>query len=201
MSVSIPWFELRERQLGALLAARTVGIVGAGLIGRRLIRLFRAFEARVLVFDPLLPAEVAGGLDAEARPLDEVLRESDIVSLHVPLLPETRRMIGAAEFALLRDGALFINTAKAGLVDQAAQLAALGTGRFTAALDVFDLEPLPRNHPLRALPNVILSPHAAGHTAESHLRQGDLAVDEICRFLAGEPLRHEITRMAAAAMA
>jgi phosphoglycerate dehydrogenase-like enzyme len=110
-------------------------------------------------------------------------------------------MIGAAQLARLRDGCLFINTARPSLVDEAALLTALHTGRFTAALDVFDQEPLPADSPFRSLPNVVLSPHAAGHSADSHKRQGATTVDEIRRFLAGEPLRHRVTPAMVATMA
>jgi phosphoglycerate dehydrogenase-like enzyme len=195
------WFDLRQRHLGRLLGAQTVGIVGAGYVGGLVIRLFRAFGCRLLVSDPYLTAETAAELGVERAGLDDLLAGCDIVSLHAPALPETRHMIGAAQLARLRDGCLFINTARPALVDEAALLAALRTGRFTAALDVFDQEPLPADSPFRTLPNVVLSPHAAGHSAESHQRQGATTVDEIRRFLAGEPLRHRVTPAMLATMA
>ncbi|MGK9168913.1 hydroxyacid dehydrogenase [Inquilinus limosus] len=201
MKAGEDWFELRRRCLGRLLGAQTVGIVGAGYVGRLVIRLFRAFGARILVSDPYLSAEKAAELGVERAGLDDLLGASDIVSLHAPALPETRHMIGAAQLARLRDGCLFINTARSALIDEAALLAALRTGRFTAALDVFDQEPLPADSPFRGLPNVVLSPHAAGHSADSHRRQGATTVDEICRFLAGEPLRHRVTPAMLATMA
>lgn len=193
MKAGEEWFALRERHLGRLLGARTVGVVGAGYVGRKVIALFRAFGATVLVADPLLSAAAAAALGVELRPLDDLLAESDVVSLHAPVLPETREMVGAAQLARLRDGALFINTARAALVDEAALLAELRRGRITAALDVFDQEPLPADSPFRALPNVILSPHAAGHTTDTYLRQGSAMVAEIRRLVVGEPLRHEVT--------
>jgi phosphoglycerate dehydrogenase-like enzyme len=195
------WLDLRQRYLGRLLGAQTVGLVGAGYVGRLVIGLFRAFGCRLLVSDPYLTAEKAAELGVERASLDEVLSGSDIVSLHAPALPETRHMIGAAQLAQLRDGCLFINTARPALVDEAALLAALRTGRFTAALDVFDQEPLPADSPFRSLPNVVLSPHAAGHSEDSHKRQGTTTVDEIRRFLAGEPLRHRVTPAMLATMA
>ena len=201
MKAGAGWFELRERHLGRLLGTMTVGIVGAGYVGRAVIRLFQAFGCRILLADPVVTAGQASALGAEAVTLDTLLGESDIVSLHAPVLPETRNMIGAREFARMHDGALFINTARSLLVDQEAQLAALRTGRIRAILDVYDEEPLSPDSPLRLLPHVWLSPHAAGHTADTHKLQGDAAVDDICRFLRGEALQHEVRPSVLATMA
>jgi len=186
---------------GELLGEQTVGLAGAGYIGRMLIRQFKAFDARVLVYDPFLEPAEADKLGVELVGLDELLGRSDIVSLHVPSLPETRHMIGAAQLAQLKDGALFINTARGALVDEPALIDELSKGRFTAVLDVFENEPLAEDSPLRSLRNAILAPHAAGHTHETYLRQGSTAVDEALLFLAGKPLRHEVTRSMLATMA
>lgn len=195
------WFDLRKRHLGRLLGAMTVGVVGAGYVGRAVIALFKAFGCRVRVADPLLSPEKASALDVEIASLDDLLTNCDIVSLHAPVLPETDRMIGAREFALLRDGALFINTARSLLVDQQAQLDALRNGRFNAIIDVYDVEPLSVDDPLRSLPNVWLSPHAAGHSADTYKLQGAAAVDDIIRFLKGDSLRHEVSPAMLATMA
>lgn len=189
-----PWLALRSRLLGRLLGEQTVGLAGAGYIGRMMVWQFKAFNARVLMHDPFLDDARAAELGVELVSLDRLLAESDIISLHVPSLPETRHMIGAAELARVKDGALFINTARGALIDEAALIAELRRGRFTAVLDVYEKEPLPDDSPLRALPNAILAPHAAGHTHETYLRQGATAVDEALRFLAGAPLRHEVTK-------
>jgi phosphoglycerate dehydrogenase-like enzyme len=187
------WNEVRERHLGGLLGARTVGVIGAGHVGRAVIRLLQAFGALVLVYDPLLTESEAAALGVERRPLDQVFAESDVVTLHAPVLPQTKAMIGARQLALLRDGALFINTARGALVDEAALLRELRSGRISAALDVFAEEPLPTESPFRQLPNVLLSPHAAGHTVDTYRRQGQAMVDEVGRLLRGESLRYEIT--------
>jgi phosphoglycerate dehydrogenase-like enzyme len=194
MKAGKPWFELRERHLGRLLGNLTVGLVGAGYVGRLVIRLFKAFDARVQVYDPFLAPERAAELGVQSVSLDTILATSDIVSLHAPDLPETRHMIGAEQLRRLGDGTIFINTARSALVDEDALIAALKENRFVAAIDVFDTEPLPADSPFRSLPNAILSPHAAGHTADTHKRQGATAVEEIGRFLRGEPLRHEVTK-------
>lgn len=187
------WHDVRDRHLGRLLGAQTIGVVGAGYVGRAVIALFRAFGARVLVFDPLLSGEAAAKLGVARRPLDDLLAESDVVTLHAPVLPETRGMIGAEQLGRLRDGALFINTARSALVVEPALLAELRSGRIAAALDVFDQEPLAADSPFRGLDNVILSPHAAGHTIDTYQRQGRAMVDEVRRLVGGEPLRYEIT--------
>jgi phosphoglycerate dehydrogenase-like enzyme len=196
-----PWFDLRTRLLGRLLGEQTVGLLGAGYIGRIMMRLFRAFNARVLVYDPYLTEPQAYEMSVELCGLDDLLRRSDIVSLHVPSLPETRHMIGADQLAMIKDGALFINTARGAIVDEQALIAELRKGRFTAVLDVYEKEPLSHDSPLRTLPNAILAPHAAGHSHETYLRQGATAVDEVCRMLAGEPYRHEVTKAVRSTMA
>ena len=195
------WFALRDRYLGRLLGAQTVGVVGAGYVGRTVIRLLLAFGCRVLVADPLLGEDVASALGVTRRPLDDLFAESRVVTLHAPVLAETRGMVGAAQLARLPDGALFINTARAALVDEAALLRELERGRVGAALDVFDEEPLPADSPFRALPNAILSPHAAGHTADTYRRQGAAMVEEVRRLVRGEPLRYEIPAAALPTMA
>jgi phosphoglycerate dehydrogenase-like enzyme len=187
------WKPLRERTMGRLLGACTVGIVGAGYVGRKVIHLIQAFGARMLVYDPLLSPKTATELGALPQSLDELLAESDVVSLHAPVLPETRGMIGAAQLARLRDGALFINTARAALVEEDALVSELQSGRISAALDVFATEPLPPDSPFRVLPNVILSPHAAGHTTDTYLRQGQAMVEDVRRYLCGEPLVFEVS--------
>ena len=195
------WHDLRERWPGRLLACRTVGVVGAGYVGRAVIRALTALGCRVLVSDPRLSAEDAGRLGVHRRGLDRLLETSEVVSLHAPVLPETTGMIGARELALLPDGAVLINTARAALVDEEALLDALRRRPILAVLDVFGEEPLPRDSPLRSLDNVVLSPHSAGHTVDTHRRQGSTMVDEVDRFLRGAPLRHEIDRAQLASMA
>ena len=201
MRAKEPWFALRSQLLGRLLGSQTVGLAGAGYIGRMIIGQLRAFNARIRIYDPYLKADDAKKLGVELASLDEILRESDIISLHVPSLPETRHMIGAAQLAMVKDGALFINTARGALVDEAALVEELRKGRFTAVLDVYETEPLPDDSPLRTLPNAILAPHAAGHTHETYLRQGATAVDESAQFLTGKPLKHEVTTAMLATMA
>jgi phosphoglycerate dehydrogenase-like enzyme len=171
-----------------------VGVVGASRTGRSYIALVRSLGAVVTVTDPYLSESETEELGVRRADLPTVMRSSRVVALHAPLLPETERMIGEAELSLLPDGAMLVNTAQAGLIDQEALLAELRTGRIDAALDVFDQEPLPVDHPLRSLPNVLLVPHEAGGTVEAREWGGRIVLDELARFLAGEPLEHEVTR-------
>jgi phosphoglycerate dehydrogenase-like enzyme len=201
MRAGEPWLPLRTRLLGRLLGEQTVGLVGAGYVGRLLIRQLGAFDARVTVHDPYMSAGEADRLGVTLLSLDALLAGSDVVSLHVPSLPATRHMIGAPELARIKDGALLINTARGAIVDEAALVAELRKRRFTAALDVYESEPLADDSPLRTLDNAILSPHAAGHTHETYLRQGASAVDEALRFLTNQPLRHKVTSGMIATMA
>ncbi|GLV55790.1 dehydrogenase [Dictyobacter sp. S3.2.2.5] len=187
------WMELRDAYPGRLLGNRTVGVVGTGRVGRAVVHLLLAFGCRVLAYDPLLTKEQATGMNVTALPLDELMRQAEIVTLHAPVLPETIGMIGKTQLALLRNGAILLNDARAPLVDEEALWHELSNGRIVAALDVFSTEPLPPDSPLRTLPNVILSPHTAGHTIDTHERQGQAMVDEVRHFLLGETLRYEIT--------
>ncbi|MGH3490147.1 MAG: hydroxyacid dehydrogenase [Actinopolymorphaceae bacterium] len=187
------WMELRTRHPGRLLGAQTVGVVGASRTGRAVIQLVKAFGSTVVVSDPLLAADEAAALGVTQVDLDTLLERSDVVTLHVPLLPSTRNLLGASELGRLRDGALLVNSARGGLIEPAALLAELRSGRIRAALDVFPAEPLEIGSEWRELPNVVISPHSAGHTLDSQRRQGDAMVDEIVRFLRKEPLHYAVS--------
>ncbi|MDR7275028.1 hydroxyacid dehydrogenase [Catenuloplanes atrovinosus] len=173
---------------------RTIGVVGFSRIGRRVVRLLGLLDhAQCLVADPFAdPDEVrrAGGVPAD---LPGLLRGSDVLTLHAPENAQTRGMIGAAELALLPDHATVINTARGSLIDPVALEAECRSGRLFAILDVTDPEPLPAAHPLRSLPNVMITPHIAGSLGTEILRLSDFALDELGRWLAAEPLRAEVT--------
>jgi len=171
---------------------RTVGLVGASRIGRKVATLLEALDVEVLLADPYVtPGDPVTKL-AELTDLDDLLMRSDVVSLHAPSLASTRHMIGARELKLLRDGATFINTARGALVDEAALVAELKTGRIQAVIDVTDPEIPERSSPLYDLPNVFLTPHVAGAAGTERLRLGLMAVEEIERFVAGRPLKYAI---------
>ncbi|GAA0605546.1 hydroxyacid dehydrogenase [Streptomyces crystallinus] len=166
---------------------RTVGLVGASRIGRRVIELLRPFDLRVLLHDPYVNAAEAARLGVEAVPLDELCARSSVVSVHAPQLPATERMIGARQLAAMPDGATLINTARGSLVDGPALLGELLSGRLHAVLDVTEPELPPRDSPLYDLPNVLLTPHIAGSLGNELHRMADLALDEVERFAAGKP--------------
>jgi phosphoglycerate dehydrogenase-like enzyme len=194
MKTGSSWHKMREEPTGHLLSAQIVGIVGASRVGREVIKRLRPFGCHIVVYDPYLTQKDADALGVESLDLDTLFSVADIVSLHAPLLPETYEMIGPAQLAHLRDGAILLNTACAHLVEEDALIQELETGRIQAALDVFHEEPLARTHPLRLLPNVLLSPHIAAMRYETLFNQGQMIVDEVQRFLNNEPLRYEILR-------
>jgi phosphoglycerate dehydrogenase-like enzyme len=172
--------------------AKTVGLVGASRIGRRVIELLRPFELRVVVADPFLDDAEAARLGVERRELDELLVEADVVSLHAPSLPATRHLLDRRRLRLMRDGAVLVNTARGALVDHDALAAELRSGRISAVLDVTEPEPLPPESPLFSLPNVVLTPHIAGALGTEVVRLGDAAIEELSRYAAGVPFAHPL---------
>jgi len=170
----------------------TIGLVGASRVGREVIRLLRGFDVRILVSDPYLSEDEADRLGVASVALDDLCRRSDAVSLHAPSNESTHGMIDAPRLALMRDGAVIVNTARGTLIDTAALTAELVAGRLDAYLDVTDPEPLPADSPLYRLPNVTLTPHIAGALGNEVHRLGDLAVDEVLRVLEDRPLQHEV---------
>jgi phosphoglycerate dehydrogenase-like enzyme len=171
---------------------RTVGIVGASHVGRLVIEMLRQHDLKVLVADPFMTSQEAEVIGARLVPMPDLLEASDVVSLHLPLLPETSGAFGAPELARMRDGAVLINTARGAVIDQRALEAELVTGRIEAVLDVTDPEPLPADSSLWSLPNVVLTPHIAGSIGNETRRMTDAVLDEIERYLRGEPLCHQV---------
>lgn len=169
---------------------RTVGIVGASQVGRRVIELLRPFDLDVLVYSPELDEESAAALGARYGTLDEVAARSDVLSLHQPVLSETVGQIDARVLALLPDGATLVNTARGAVVDEAALLAELRTGRIDAVLDVTEPEPPAADSELWDLPNVVLTPHIAGSAGGELHRMGDHVAAEAERYAAGLPFAH-----------
>jgi D-3-phosphoglycerate dehydrogenase / 2-oxoglutarate reductase len=172
-------------ECGSELDGATVGLVGYGAIGRRVARVLIAFGARVLVVDPAIdPASPPDG--TEVVSLDELLRQSDVVSLHARLTDQTRGMIGAAEIATMRRGAVLVNSARGGLLDYDATVDALESGQLgAAAFDVFPVEPVPAGSRLLTAPNVVMTPHLAGATKQTAHRAGSIAADAVAAYLDG----------------
>jgi D-3-phosphoglycerate dehydrogenase len=168
------------------LHGKTLGILGLGAIGRQFARLGAGIGMRVIAWtmhpDPSLGFELAS--------LEEVLRQSDVVSVHLRLSEETRGLLGAPQLAMMKPGAFLINTARGPIVDETALIAALKNRRIAGAgLDVFDTEPLPHGHPLTTFDNVVLTPHSAGITPEALEAGLHMAVENVWKFLAASPAR------------
>src|SRR5262249_38303951 len=144
---------------GRYLRGAVVGLVSASTVGREVIRLLQPFDVTILLYDPYLTDADVRSLGVTKGSLDELFGRSEIVSLHAPSIPATRHMIGAEQLRRLRDGALLINTSRGSVIDHDALVAEARAGRIRVLLDVTDPEPLPLDHPLRALPNVQLTPH------------------------------------------
>jgi glyoxylate reductase len=163
--------------LGTQVTGATLGIVGWGRIGQAVARRAEGFGMEVVHSRP--------------TPLEELLERADFVSLHVPLSPATRHLIDAAALTRMKPGAILVNTARGGVVDQAALAAALADGELAgAALDVTDPEPLPPDDPLLDAPNLLVVPHIGSATVHTRSRMADLAVDNLLAALAGEPMPH-----------
>ncbi|MCB5182970.1 hydroxyacid dehydrogenase [Streptomyces antimicrobicus] len=171
---------------------RTVGLVGASLVGRRVLELLRPFDLRVLVHDPYADPGDLAVLGAEACALEDLLRRSDVVSLHAPALPGTRHLLDATRLALMRDGSTLINSARGALVDTEALTRELVSGRLHAVLDHTEPEVLPADSPLFDLPNVLLTPHMAGSLGGELDRLAATAVAEVARYAQGLPFRHAV---------
>jgi phosphoglycerate dehydrogenase-like enzyme len=174
------------------MTAATIGLVGASNVGRHVIELLAPFSCEVLVSDPFLDPDEAKRLGVSLVDLDELLERSDVVSLHCPENEHTRHMIGAHNLPSMRDGAVLINTARGGLIDENALAVELETGRLFAFLDVTDPEPPIPDSPLRSLDNVAVTPHIAG-CIQNCTRMGETAVEDLRRFFAGESAIYEIT--------
>lgn len=180
----------------------TVGVVGAGWAGGHYLGLLQSFGVETLLYDPFCSPEKAERLHTTLCGFEELLARADIVSIHAPSIPETRHMFNARTLALMKPDAVLINTARGSIIDEQALCAHMRAGKLRyACLDVFDPEPPAEDSPLRALPNVILTPHLAGLSNNGQRRIGMHAADEIGRFLAGRPMECEVTREMLARMA
>ncbi|WP_030396546.1 D-2-hydroxyacid dehydrogenase family protein [Kitasatospora purpeofusca] len=182
-----PW----QSTVGADLAGRRLGLLGLGKIGARVARVGLAFDMDVVAWSSNLTGERAAEVGVRrAGSKEELLRESDFVSVHLALGARTRGLLGAPELALMRPDAYLVNTSRAAIVDQEALLAALAAGRIAgAAVDVFDQEPLPADHPMRTAPRLLATPHLGYVSRDNYRRYYGEAVEDIAAFLAGAPVR------------
>ncbi|MFI4988993.1 MAG: 2-hydroxyacid dehydrogenase, partial [Alphaproteobacteria bacterium] len=171
------------------LAGKTLGIIGLSAIGRALATLASGIGMSVLSWSRNNDPARARAVGASATTLAEVLATSDFVSLHLRLFPELAGFLGAKELARMKPGAILINTARGELVDEAALLAALSSGRLRGAgLDVFARQPLPPDHALRRLPNVVMTPASGWNTADASRRMISQSIDNVLAFIAGRPI-------------
>jgi phosphoglycerate dehydrogenase-like enzyme len=179
-----------QTSVGKNLKGRTIGLVGLGRLGGRMAEIANFFGMRVIAWSENLTDERAAECGAERVDKDELFRRADVVSVHLLLSKRTRGLIGARELGLMKPDACFVNTSRGPIVDEAALIDCLRQRRIAgAALDVFDQEPLPRDHPLLGLDNVIISPHMAYVTEETYrLFYGEM-VEDIAAWLKGEPIR------------
>jgi phosphoglycerate dehydrogenase-like enzyme len=180
-------WDLQAITMGGEIQGRTLGIIGLGHSGRELARLVAPFAMRVLAYSPHADPGQAAELGVRLAPLEELLREADFVSLHCRLTDATRRLLGAAQLALMKPSAYLVNVARGALIDQAALVGALRGRRIAgAALDVYEVEPLPPDDPLLKLDNVILTPHWSASTADVWAATGRAMAEGMLRAACGE---------------
>ena len=184
------------------LRRKTVGVISYGMVAKNLVRILQGFAVNLLVYDIKdIPEEDKKRYGITQVTLDEIFQKSDIVSLHTPLNDKTYHMIGKRHFELMKDGALFVNTARGAVVDEAAMIEVLNSGRIRAALDVYENEPLSADHPLLSVPNTLLMPHMAGPTYDLRAYTSRALLEESAAYIdRGEELKSEITREMAEVM-
>jgi phosphoglycerate dehydrogenase-like enzyme len=182
-----------DKWISRELFRKKVGIIGASNVGRHVIKLLEPYEVTVLLYDPFISEKEARDLGAVKMELDDMLVEADVISLHAPSNAATYQMLNAERLALMKDNALIVNTARGTLIDEQALIEELQKGRFFVFLDVTDPEPPAKDSPLRTLDNVVVTPHIAG-CIENCNQMGELAVEELRRFFAGEPAVYQITK-------
>ena len=176
------------------LNAKKVGLIGGGNIGRQVARKVQAFGAQVQYFDVFrMKPEMEEEFHMTFLPLEELLKTSDVISLHVPLTDENRHMLDAGKIALMKKGAIVVNTARGGLIDDKALLAAIESGHLMGAgLDCVEDDPLPAGHPLLGHPNIIITPHIGGNVADMGSTMIPMISDNMRRFLRGEKLLYVV---------
>jgi phosphoglycerate dehydrogenase-like enzyme len=181
---------LWQTRIGNRLAGKTLGVLGLGRLGSAVARVGLAFEMKVIAWSPNLTAEHAAAVGVERVEKETLLRQSDVLSVHVVLSPRSRGLVGRNDIALMKRTAILVNTSRGPIVDVYAVIEALEAGRLGyAAFDVYDREPLPADHPLRRTPNVLLTPHIGFVTEENYRSSYPQIVENVAAFLDGNPVR------------
>ena len=188
------FFSVASKSLNEGLLDQTVGLIGFGAVARWTARLLSAFGAQIFISADHVTPDEAASYGARKATIDEIMSGCKIVSVHLARTPQTYHIIDERQLKRLQDGAVFINTARGSIVDEAALARELATGRFKAALDVYEVEPLPMDSPLRTLDNVLLMPHMGGPTMDRRPFVTRALLDELPRVLAGETSSLTITR-------
>lgn len=188
------WRQVKLHRPSSDVRGITVGIIGGGEVGRRVLSMLSHFQVRLLLADPFVSAGSAAEMGAEKKEIDELFIESDVVTVHAPSNEHTRHLVNAERLAMLRDGAIFINTSRGPLVDQDALVKELHRRRIWAFIDVTDPEPPPSDSSLFTCPNLTLSPHVAGSINGSGRYQLRWVLDEMTRFFSGKPVQNRQTR-------
>lgn len=178
-----------QTRLGVGLEGRTLGIVGLGKLGTKVAKVGQALGMKVIAWSTNLTTEAAAAVGATHVEKHELFARADVVSLHMILSDRSRGIVGAAEIGAMKPGAMLVNTSRGPLVDQPALLEALHAGRIQAGIDVYDIEPLPADHPLLGAPNTVLTPHLGYVTEENYRAYFTGAVEAIEAFQAGAPIR------------
>jgi len=174
---------------------KTVGLLGFGAIARYLVPMISPFRCKVQAYDPFVPDEIFASLGVtRATSIEELFAANEVISVHLPMQPETNNLINQKTLACLQDGAVLINTARGNCIVEEDLAAELKTGRISAVLDVYKQEPLPMDSPLRGMENAILMPHHGGPTSDRHEFVTMTLVEDIKRFMAGQPLENEIPK-------
>ncbi|WNQ11376.1 hydroxyacid dehydrogenase [Paenibacillus aurantius] len=189
--------ETREGGWGSVTNVRevyglTVGVVGAGRAGSHYIKLMSNFDVNLVVYDPFVSEEKAQHMGAQKVTLEELLAQSDVISIHLPSIPETHHMFNRERFALMKDTCVLINTARGSVIDEDALVAELEKGRFFACLDVTEPEPPSPDHPFRRLPNVVLTPHIAGAVNNGMQRIAQATIHDLQAFIGGRSMSGEV---------
>lgn len=178
-----------QETVGTSLKGKTLGLLGLGRLGQKMVPVARAFGMEVIAWSPNLSEERAAEAGAGYRSKEDLFREADVVSIHLVLGDRSRGLVTASELSAMKPGAILVNTSRGPIVDEAALLEALRAGRIRAGLDVYDVEPLPADHPLRSAPNVVLSPHLGYVTQGGYREFHEGMVEDIEAWRSGSPIR------------